>query len=141
MPVSTIKEANGNFYHLKYIECQLNGELIHTLFTHSYSVIYMYMYMQMSLFLSDLQQKVSLTKKLRMETLVHYRLVSSIKELERFICEQWSMHWTIFHALKDDLLKSARFTKFQERENASFSQIQYFVKTLVHVYYFAYMYM
>ena len=42
--------------------------------------------------------------------------------------------------LKDDLLKSARFTKFQERENASFSQIQYFVKRLVHVYYFAYMY-
>ena len=57
MPVSTIKEANGNFYHLKYTECQLNGELIHTLFTHSYSVIYMYM--QMSLFLLDLQQKVS----------------------------------------------------------------------------------
>ena len=30
--------------------------------------------------------------------------------------------------LKDDLLKSARFTKFQDSKNASFSQIQYFVK-------------
>ena len=48
MPISTIKEANGNFYHLKYTECQLNDELIHTLFIHSYSVIYMYM--PMSLF-------------------------------------------------------------------------------------------
>ena len=88
----------------------------------------------MSLSLLELQQKVSLTRELRMEIQVYHSLVSSIMELELFMCKQWSMHWII-----DELLRSARFTKFQERENASFSQIEYFVKRLVLVSYFAYM--
>ena len=40
--------------------------------------------------------------------------------------------------LKDELLRSAGFTNFQGRENASLSQIQYIVKKLVLVSYFAY---
>ena len=84
----------------------------------------------------ELQQKASITREFRMEIYVYPSLVTSIKELELSMCEQWSMHNL---PLKDELLKSARFTKFQERENASFSQIEYFVTRLVLVPNFVYM--
>ena len=137
LPVAAIRAAEGDFYTTQYRECedQLQGldqfdayQLTHYMHVHTH--------LDQSIFVGIMTKRV-LQKLLDDGEISSLQVTQFYKGVRAFYVR--ALEYALDNLpLKDDSLKNASFVSYKKRDDASFSQVEYFVDRFVMSYMYTY---